>query len=196
MSFKNCLACWREKVKNIRRINIILGAAVGLLLIIWGAAVLIFSDKDIGSEIAAGQVQMLSENIRRYYQNRPDFWGLNSQTVVDKQMTPRNMTPNGKLANYFGKPVTVGSGEDGAMLMPGARNFVISFHELNHQECVETASFKFGEKFWLGVTEVSINDGTKTEIFSWNNQQNILPVKKNSAEKACGGTNIVSWHFN
>ncbi len=196
MSFKNCLACWREKVKNIRRINIILGAAVGLLLIIWGAAVLIFSDKDIGSEIAAGQVQTLSENIRRYYQNRPDFWGLNTQTVIDKQMAPRNMSLNGKLANYFGKPVTVGNGEDGAMLMPGARNFVISFHELNQQECAETASYKFSEKFWLGVTEVSINNGTKTEIFSWNNQQNILPVKKNLAEKACGNTNIVSWHFN
>lgn len=196
MSFKNCLACWREKAGNLRRINIILGGAAGFLLIIWGAAVLIFSDKDIGSEIAAGQIQSLSENIRRYYQNRPDFWGLSTQTVIDKQMAPRNMIVNGRLVNYFGKPVTAGNGEDGAMLMPGARHFDISYHGLNHQECAETASYKFNEKFWLGVTEVSINNGSQTEVFSWNHQQNILPVKKNLAEKICGSSNIVSWHFN
>lgn len=196
MSVKKYVAFCREKIKNIRRINWILGGAVGLLLMIWGAAVVIFADKDIGSEIAAGEVQKLSENIRRYYQNRPDFWGLNTKTVLDKQIAPRNMAVNGLLVNYFGKPVTVGNGEDGAMLMPGARNFDISFRELSHQECVKTAFFKFDEKFWLGVTEVSINNGKQTEIFSWNNQQNILPIKKNLAEKACGSDNIVSWHFN
>ena len=155
MQIKLWIQQQKLKLQTLKRRQLVIGGMVGALLIVWGISVLLFSEKYIGTDKAAAEVQQLAENIRRFYQNRPDFWGLNTQAVLDKQIAPRAMSKSGRLMNFFGKEVVVGSGIEGMMLMPGSRNFDIVYKNLNKQECVEMASFRFEEKFWLGVESVT-----------------------------------------
>lgn len=192
MNFKCCIA----KIRALRHLNLFLAIVAAALLALWAVRVFIFSAQDTGTVAAAEQVEKLAENIRRYYQNRPDFWGLNTQTVLSNQIAPRGMIKDNQIVNYYGSGVTIGNGENGEMLMPGARRFDITFTGLTKRQCREIASFKFSEKFWLGVTGITISHNEKSVDFDWNDAKNSLPVKQDAAAKICGDNSRVSWHFN
>ncbi len=196
MQIKLWIQQQKLKLQTLKRRQLVIGGMVGALLIVWGISVLLFSEKYIGTDKAAAEVQQLAENIRRFYQNRPDFWGLNTQAVLDKQIAPRAISKSGRLMNFFGKEVVVGSGIEGMMLMPGSRNFDIVYKNLNKQECVETASFRFEEKFWLGVESVTVTNADHTAVFSWDDKENLLPAKTEKVKKICQNEgNAVLWHF-
>lgn len=137
----------------------------------------------------------LTENIRRYYQNRPDYWGLNSDSIIKNKIVPLALLKNDRIISGFGTDILVGNTPNGSMLMPGARSFNIIYSNLNKKQCIELASGKFDEKFWLGIIDVTINNSIKNEVFSWNDKKNILPIKKNIAKEICKSSNTVIFHI-
>lgn len=185
----------RERVKNIKNLNKVLIMGTTALILILGISVIWFSAKDIGTEATAQELKQFSQNIRRYYQNRPDFWGLNTQTAVEKQIAPQSMIkPNG-LLNAYGTAVVVGNGNDGVMLMPGARTFDIAYKGLNKQQCKELLTYKFDESFWMGLASIMVTTDKQQQSFSWNDSQNKLPVSPAKAKEICNGNTIILWHF-
>lgn len=183
----------KERISSLRRYGRIIGFITGALVVLWVISLALFAGKDLRTAEAAQQVSDLASNIRRYYQNRPDYWGLSTQTTIEKQIAPLGMINNGLLTNIWQKKVTVGQDSDGTMLMPGARSFIITLHDLNKDECRELASYKFSEKFWLGVQEVALDNGDKQQIFNWDSDRNILPVKESIAKSFCSKNNSISW---
>lgn len=151
--------------------------------------------KNIGTGKAAAELEQLATNIRRYYQNRPDYWGLSTKTVIDKKISPQNLLKNNQMIGFFGNPVFVGQGVDANIVMPGARSFDIIYKELNEKQCIELASFKFTPNFWLGITGITIinNDGDSL-FFTWDDQTNVLPIKKGAAQDICDEKNVIIWH--
>ena len=185
---------WNERWNNLSlKYKILCIFSVVLLLII---LFLICSKKeDIGTNNAVKELQQFSQNIRRFYQNRPDYWGLNTQTAIDKQLYPLSMYKEGVLKSYFNTPVLVGSGINADILMPGARNFDIIYKYLNKKQCVELASYNFEQNFWLGVSGVSIITENKETLFNWG-KENPLPIKKSTAEDLCKNNgNSIIWHY-
>lgn len=185
----------KDQIIRLKKFNRLLGIFAGILLLGWGFSVFIFSQEDSGIEEAAAEVEQLAENIRRYYQNRPDYWGLSTQMVLDKKIYPNKMLKENKLTGFFGNPVLVGSGSDGAVLMPGSRNFDIIYKNLNKKQCTELAAFRFNQKFWLGVIGITIMNDKGQQLFSWNDEENRLPIKKSQAKAACRSDNVVIWHY-
>lgn len=167
----------------------------GVVLLGWGVLSFIFSQEVSGVKEAAAQVEQLAVNIRRHYQNRPDYWGLGTQTVIDKKIAPRQMLQNGHLVGFMGNPVLVGLGADGTILMPGSRNFDIIYKDLSAKQCVALASYKFEQKFWLGVTGITIINAKQTQDFSWDSEAYKLPVIKSLAKEFCHGNATIIWHF-
>lgn len=193
MQFEAWKKATKERICRLRRYSRIIGILVGALLVLWVISVALFAGKDLQTAEAAKQVSDLASNIRRYYQNRPDYWGLSSQTAIEKQIAPQDMVYNGLLTNIWQKEVTIGQDSEGTMLMPGARNFTITLHDLNKDECRALASYKFNEKFWLGVQEVVLDNGEEQRIFNWDSDSNILPVKTETAKSFCSKNNSISW---
>ena len=76
MQIKLWIQQQKLKLQTLKRRQLVIGGMVGALLIVWGISVLLFSEKYIGTDKAAAEVQQLAENIRRFYQNRPDFLGI------------------------------------------------------------------------------------------------------------------------
>lgn len=172
---------------------LIMGTAA--LILILGISVIWFSSADIGTESAAQELKQFSQNIRRYYQNRPDFWGLNTQTAIDKQIAPQSMIKPEGLRNAYGSEVVTGNGNDGVMLMPGARTFDIAYKGLNKQQCRELLSYKFDETFWMGLASIQITTDEQQQSFSWNDSLNKLPVSPAKAKEICNGDTVILWHF-
>lgn len=45
---------------------------------------------------AMDNLAQLTENIRRNYKNRPDYWGLSTENVIQKQIAPSAMLRDGR----------------------------------------------------------------------------------------------------
>ena len=149
-----------------------------------------------GTANAAEELQQLAQNIRRHYQNRPDFWGLSTLTVIEKQIAPATMVRNGTLQGFFGNQIVIGSGADGAVLMPGARNFDSAYKGLTYHQCRHLAVYDFGQAFWLGVSSVIIGNAQSETVFDWETDGNSLPIGSGAAKKACAESqNTIIWQF-
>lgn len=97
-------------------------------------------------EIAATQLAQTANNIRLFYQTKPGYWGLNTETVIKNNLEAGGMLIDGKLRNAFGKPVIIGEDEQGSIIMPGTRHFTVTFPELNKSECTVMAAFRLNER--------------------------------------------------
>jgi len=170
-------------------------ATVFFILLLIASGFWIFGGNIKGSEEAAKEIVELSQNIRKHYQNRPDFWGLNTQMVLDKKIYPNKMLQNEKLTGFFGNPVQIGNGASAEVLMPGARNFDIIYTELNKAQCKELLTFEFGSDFWLGVRGISVISDGNEHSFSWNSKENTLPISKRKAALVCKENSNIIWHF-
>ncbi len=166
-----------------------------LFLLIALGVFTVVQTKDNITHLAAQELEVLSQNIRKYYQNRPDYWGLHSKVVVDKEIAPLSMIQNNELIGRLKNKILVGNGVEADVLMPGARGFDIVYKDLSKKHCISLASFDFSKQFWFGVASVNIVHGNNSTNFSWDDEQNKLPIAKSAAKKACSKGGSVIWHF-
>lgn len=188
------LKIWRKRISEIAFINKAIFGLLLVALLFWAAMTIFFTEKDIGTAKTTAELSQLANNIRKYYQNRPDFWGLSTQTVIEKKIAPLAMLQNNSLQSYYKTPVLVGSAPDGTMLMPGAKSFDIIYKDLNKQQCEELASYRFDDKFWLGVMSLTLDNGSEAIVFNWIDK-NLLPIKKEQAKNVCMRKNTLIWHY-
>ncbi|MBQ9732388.1 MAG: hypothetical protein IJV97_04815 [Alphaproteobacteria bacterium] len=177
---------FRRYPKKIQ-IAILAGLALVILGISWFSAPL-----PIGK--AVKEMEALAGNIRRLYQNRPDYWGLNTQLVLDKKIYPNKMGENNKLTSLLGNNVLVGDGHLGKVLMPGSRNFDITYSELTRKQCIQLATHDFDSSFWLVVMGVTIVNNEEQQLFSWEDKEYKLPISMAHAKKLCKDGSAIVWH--
>ena len=153
-----------------------------------------FAQKNNKIADAANELKQLTSNIRHYYQNRPDYWGLSTQVIIDKKIYPDTMLKDNQLIGVLGNSVLVGSGREAYILMPGARSFDIVYQNLNKQQCVDLASFDFDQTFWLGIAGVTIENNDQNQFFTWDEEKNGLPIGVAVAKDVCKEKNLIIWH--
>ena len=144
-------------------------------------------------EQAALQVTETAEKIRQEYARKVDYWGLNTQTAIDKKILTNLSYDDGKLLNALGKPVTVGSGENSDTVMPGERSFDIVYAELGMGECIALASYRFERPEETGLLQITIVGKDKSQSFGWGNEDYSLPVSRPAAKEICTNNSKVLW---
>ena len=143
---------------------------------------------------AAEQVPQLAAAIRQKFQMRSDYRGLNTAEALRLKAAPEEMLSKDGLKNALGRPVLLGSGAEGAALMPGARRFDIVYTGLSQKECIGIATYHIGEKDRLGLNYITIAAEGAEKTFSWGGEHP-LPVERKAAEKACGRQNILIFGY-
>lgn len=181
---------WKKQVKFDKFIIlIVIAIAVGLTLGIYLAT------KPNQKLIqAANEVISLSENIRKHYRNRPDYWRLSTETVTTENIAPKNLIVDGKIKNALGNEVLVGSGFDGTMVMPGTRSFDIVYKNLSKKDCVALATYSYNEEQKLGLLSISIKNDENITSFTWGGE-NKLPISIDIAQKHCYNSSEIYWTF-
>lgn len=144
---------------------------------------------------AAQQVTQLSENVRKFYQNRPDGWGISSEAAIKNNIVPPAMLKEGNIVNALGKEVLLGADENGNMVMPGMRSFVVVYKELSYRECLTATKESLTENMQLALNNLIVKNDDRSTEFIWGGE-NALPVSTSAAKKACGRQNTLIWSVN
>ena len=188
-----------EKINNLTvsirrlwmrdRISVVGGSVIAVVLI--GLWMLPSVDKKI--DAAAEEVMSLADNVRKDYQTKPSYWGLNTESAIAAGIVPQKMLRKGKIINALGKQVLIGMGENGESVMPGVAGFDIVYKNIAQNICINLLEHKFSEQQNLGLKAISVvNDEVIT--FSWGGE-NPLPVDPMQAKKVCKGKSSIIWSF-
>ncbi len=175
------------------RSKIFLGGIIVFGILLTTVIAFLLSQRPSSKNVAANQeLVQISSKIRQYYQNRPDYRGLNTAEVVKNNLYVGKVN-NNVILNSRGKSVLIGGDAAGSMVMPGIRSFVISYLDLTRKECIELSSRFWQETEKLGVLSMSIINETYNQEFNWG--EDGLPLSKSQAEKYCKNKNTLVWSF-
>lgn len=168
----------------------------GCLLVVLVAMLVLKSTDNDEQKVkqAEEELVVLIDHIRQHYRNRPDAWGLNTEVAIKNQLVLEKMIKENRIFNAFGQEVLVGSNVNGNMVMPGQRNFVIVYKNLNYNRCVKMAANLLSDKLQLGLNSMTIVNEVQT-TFQWG-AENALPISANSAKKTCKKENAILWDIN
>lgn len=187
MSKQKQIAEILKKLKN-KRLVVVLGIVALFFLI---SLVFWLSKPNEKIVMAHQQVSDLATNIRRFYQAKPDAWGLNTSTAIKNGLPTPQMINGRQLQNALGKEVLLGADILGNTVMPGSRNAVIVYKNLNKEECEVMATMSFDEKMQLSLNTISIVN-EKEYKFTWGGE-NSLPVSEAKADEICLDANDILW---
>lgn len=163
------------------------------MMILTTVIIIIFSATKTNEKaiIAGQQVWSLADGIRQYYRTRPDAWGLSTLAIVQSKIAGAGMIVGDNISNALGKEVLIGADSAGNVVMPGGRSFVITYKNLNYDECVEIASQPLNEKQQLSLTSMVIASDTESR-FIWGGE-NLLPISPATAKNSCRKNNLIAW---
>lgn len=182
-----------SRLKTADRKHLAIGA--GIVLTTAAVLFILFNLINKPAVEAAGQVSLLTENVRKFYQNRPDGWGISSESAVKNNIVPKAMLKDGKIINALGKEVLLGADENGNMVMPGMRSFAVVYKGLSYRECIIAAEKSLTENVQLVLNDLIVRHKDKSTEFIWGGE-NALPISASAAKKACGKQNTLIWSVN
>lgn len=178
-------------IKRIRerQLYILIAVMVAVAgIIVWGY---VTPGKKI--EEAARQIEEIAREVRQSYVNQVDYWGLSTENAVAKNILTILSYDDNKLINALGKPVQIGSGENGETVMPGERSFDVVYDDLSMGECVALATYRFERPEELGLLQITIVNKDGSQSFSWGEENYKLPVSRLEAKKLCRNGSKVLW---
>ena len=195
MDFKNLknLNKLKDLIK-LNKMNKIISILLLVILAVWAIVVLILSETNKKYVQSSNMVYSLSEKIRTHYNNRPDYWGLYNKSAIDNGLINKSMINNNEIVNNLSKPILIGSGISGSVIMPGTKNFDIVYKDLTKTECINILSEKTTETQSLALLSISLINKANNITYGWGND-NKLPIQSSSAKKHCEENSIILWHF-
>lgn len=168
-------------VEALKKYKVILIAGILSALTVLSFVLMFSQSKESETVAKAGsQIEEMSQNIIKEYKMRPNYWGLSTAEVINKKLYAKGMgIKDGKLIGYFGGRVEIGADENGASVMPGSKNFVISYNELSKKQCIGLGGYKYDKKFWLNVSKIVIKNTNYQQDFVWGDEKyGLIPSKK------------------
>ncbi|MBO5441674.1 MAG: hypothetical protein J6A09_03830, partial [Alphaproteobacteria bacterium] len=110
--------------------------------------------KNIAQNIS--ELFKIADEIREYYLDKPDYWGLSTELVAKKQLIDTKFISDNKIVLGSGSEIFIGDGEKADVLMPSSQNFDISLRHLNKAECIAYSEAEFSEERLLEITRITI----------------------------------------
>ena len=172
-------------------INYKIAAAITLTVIMVSGVIYQLAKPDQRIVKAHRQVETLAQEIRNFYRNKPDAWGLNTASAIKNQLVSADMVNDRLLQNALGKEVLLGADILGNTVMPGSKNAVIVYKNLDKRQCQSIISRNFNEKMLLSLNAVTIVNETEHK-FSWGGK-NPLPISADKAQSVCKEANDILW---
>lgn len=169
--------------------------AACLAVVVLALFILIFAHTgENGFQKTQQQVEMLASQVRSYYAQKPNYWGLSNAVALEKGIVPENMNRNGKIISALGKELFVGGDVQGNPVSIGSREFAISIADVGTAACRSLATAPLNDFFKLGLIRLTIKNNEQEQTFEWGGE-NPLPITKAKAVEICSKNNALSWFF-
>lgn len=139
------------------------------------------------------EIFSISDNIRAYYADKPDYWGVSTQSLIDNKVIPSKFIKENKVILYGNMEILVGYGEKADVVMPLAQYFDIVMPNLNKAQCMSYAESPLLPEISLTVYSIRIINRLGDYLFEWGGMRS-LPIAKYATKDLCiDGQNTIIW---
>lgn len=178
-----------KKVINTKTVTIIIGLLLMVMVCLW------WYRRPNKASVAASEVATIAKDIQKLYAQKANYWMLNTESLKSNDILTKYRYKNNQLINALGKPILVGKGENGDIVMPGEKSFDVVYTDLSFAECINVASYQFEQQETLGLLQITIIGPEKSRIFEWSATDYALPISRSEAKLFCGNKAKVIWTF-
>ncbi len=135
----------------------------------------------------------IADEIRTYYQSKPDYWKLSTQVLTENNVIPSDFRIGNDVILPGDYKVLFGEGADAQPVSPGSDTFDIILPNLNKAQCISYVEAKLSEENLLALEKITIHNSSGDYIYTWGGDYP-LPVQKYSSKDLCqNGQNSVLW---
>ena len=183
----------KKKKNNNKKLSLIIGI-IGLVLVV---AYLMFAvkNKQLRHETTGDDVAKIVIDVHKIYANKASYWQLSTKSFFGNDILTKYRYKNNQLINALGKPILIGKGENGDVIMPGEKSFDVVYTDLSAEECVSVAAYRFEQPENLGLLQITIVNGEKSQTFEWGAEDHMLPISRVEAKSFCSSKAKVIWTF-
>ncbi len=180
------------KKEKDKYLNILLKISILLLIVLVGFASCSQNQKVISKNIAS--IFSISDDIRTYFSDKPSYWGLSTNYVLEKSIISQNYVSNGKIVLKNNKEISIGQGYQATPVTPNAKIFDIVLKGLNKAECISYLEAEISKTNLVKLYSISLINNNINLIFMWGNTNTPLPIKKYTGRSVCDAdNNTIVW---
>ncbi len=181
----------RVKVAFSNHLQTLMKVIIPILIICCGYFACSNSQKSVTENVR--KIFSLSDDIRAFYINKHDYWGLNTSVIIDNNVVSPKYVRNKKIIFNGGVEVLVGKGPSGETVMPLTQEFDIILNRLNRAQCMTYAETTLLPEELLKLDSIRILNSSGTYVFEWNGTRK-LPIQKYETKNLCQNeNNTVIW---
>lgn len=135
------------------------------------------------------EIFAISDEIRSYYADKPDYWGLSSETVLKNNMLSAKFISKDKIVLSGGREVFIGNGAKADAVSPGSKSFEIVMPKLSKAQCISFVESKISDTDSVKLLWLGISNGRGDFIFEWGDDRHPLPMQKYASKDFCADNN-------
>ena len=139
------------------------------------------------------EIFAIAESARTYYNNKPDYWGLSTEVLVDNNVIPTKYIQDKNIVLNDGIRILFGEGYLATPVSPRSLTFDVVVPNLNKAKCMAYSEALLSEQQLLVLDKLTIYNDAGHAVYTWGGE-NTLPVVKYSSKNFCiNGSNTLIW---
>ena len=182
-----------KEINNNKKILLLIGI-ISLMLVV-ACLVFVAKNKQLRHENTGDDVAKIVVDVHKMYANKANYWQLSTKSFFGNDILTKYRYKDNQLINTLGKPILVGRGENGDVVMPGEKSFDVVYTDLTVEECVSAAAYRFEQPENLGLLQITITNGEQSQTFAWGAEDHRLPISRVEAKRFCSNKAKVIWTF-
>lgn len=168
--------------------------ALPILIVLTGFYACTASQKTVNKNV--NEIFLISDQIRSYYANKPDYWGLSTKSAIGQNLVEKAYISNGKILLSGGKEIFIGKGINADIVMPRSLSFDIVLPSLTKAQCIAMAEAKLEPENEVKLLAIQIINVAGEYTFEWGGKYK-LPIPKYASKDLCiDGKNTLIWSLN
>jgi len=139
------------------------------------------------------EIFAISDEIRTYYADKPDYWGLCAEKIVKEHILPNKFLRDGKIILNSGTEIFIGNGASAEVVMPFSQTFDIILKNLNKAQCISYAEMPLSDDNLIKLYSIHIVNKAGEFVFEWGGNKP-LPISRYATKDLCtDDENTVIW---
>ena len=183
---------YKYKVRVIQLINNVSMEKVCKFLIVFLILVIgfmFFANSKSFANKTIKDIFYISDNVRQFYVEKPNYWGLNTQTAIRENIVDSKYILKDKIVLGKGLSVLIGKGFQADTLMFLDNSFDIVVNGLDKKNCISLIEADISKENIVKLREISLQNSKGLFSFRWEDGKYSLTVKKYIAKDICSDVN-------
>ena len=171
--------------------NLAIKILIPLLIFLLGYYSCSHSQRIVHKDIQ--DIFVISDEIRAFYSDKPDYWGLNTDFVIKNKVVSSDFIRRNNLLSSNGTALQIGKGDSAETIMPSTDTFDVILKNLTKAQCISYTEAKLSAEQLLKIENISIVNSKGSFTFEWGGKYK-LPISDYATKDICQDkSNTIIW---